>query len=411
MKESNTLNVGGCLFGFGVIIIVISAIGLFNPILFYMSVLFIALGTILMIAGKEEKPGARKEILGISFLLLSIVLFLFFGAGAGYRGFNPLILLIPCSIFICAIILLYKGHQKFKHLDTSARKYPYSFRTRPSERSYANESYKPRKRIQESVIISECSLCGRNIATSPYICEYCGKPFCLDHSSPFNHHCPRRPKHKRRLKSQKKYYSKECTLCGIHTDLPFLCKRCEKPFCPTHRLPESHNCEKLHTIRKVPLPQIPPKARIACIICGERTLNPFICKYCKKPFCSFHRLPEDHKCESLPDNLRSSLSKTGLRERKSCKFCNKQIDFPFICKMCNQIYCSSHRLAEDHRCEKIKIFRKTQLFDYAILITKFDRFCLICGSLILAGTHCEACMEGRGAGDDSDQFDRPQFYT
>jgi len=37
----------------------------------------------------------------------------------------------------------------------------------------------------------------------------------------------------------------------------------------------------------------------ACAECDERITMPFRCKYCEKLFCSEHRLPENHDCETL----------------------------------------------------------------------------------------------------------------
>ena len=36
-----------------------------------------------------------------------------------------------------------------------------------------------------------------------------------------------------------------------------------------------------------------------CAYCGKLTDLPFECNYCKDPFCSEHRLPEDHRCGKL----------------------------------------------------------------------------------------------------------------
>jgi len=36
-----------------------------------------------------------------------------------------------------------------------------------------------------------------------------------------------------------------------------------------------------------------------CAYCGDMTDMPFECNYCKDPFCSEHRLPEDHRCVKL----------------------------------------------------------------------------------------------------------------
>mgnify|MGYP000235715007 FL=1 len=36
-----------------------------------------------------------------------------------------------------------------------------------------------------------------------------------------------------------------------------------------------------------------------CAYCGDMTEMPFHCSYCKDPFCSEHRLPEEHRCVKL----------------------------------------------------------------------------------------------------------------
>jgi len=36
-----------------------------------------------------------------------------------------------------------------------------------------------------------------------------------------------------------------------------------------------------------------------CAYCGDLTDMPFHCNYCKDPFCSEHRLPEEHRCVKL----------------------------------------------------------------------------------------------------------------
>jgi uncharacterized protein YkwD len=37
-----------------------------------------------------------------------------------------------------------------------------------------------------------------------------------------------------------------------------------------------------------------------CECCGKEVLLPFVCPYCRKIFCSEHRLPENHQCSNLP---------------------------------------------------------------------------------------------------------------
>ena len=39
----------------------------------------------------------------------------------------------------------------------------------------------------------------------------------------------------------------KCAYCNQIDFLPYVCTYCRKPFCSKHRLPERHNCEQLHT--------------------------------------------------------------------------------------------------------------------------------------------------------------------
>ena len=41
----------------------------------------------------------------------------------------------------------------------------------------------------------------------------------------------------------------KCAYCGDMADLPFQCNYCKDPFCTEHRLPEEHRCVKLTQIR------------------------------------------------------------------------------------------------------------------------------------------------------------------
>ena len=36
-----------------------------------------------------------------------------------------------------------------------------------------------------------------------------------------------------------------------------------------------------------------------CTNCGKNVTLPFRCSYCKGLFCSDHRLPEDHNCDAI----------------------------------------------------------------------------------------------------------------
>ncbi len=36
-----------------------------------------------------------------------------------------------------------------------------------------------------------------------------------------------------------------------------------------------------------------------CTVCGKDELLPFVCRYCGRPFCAEHRLPESHHCRRV----------------------------------------------------------------------------------------------------------------
>ena len=72
-----------------------------------------------------------------------------------------------------------------------------------------------------------------------------------------------------------------------------------------------------------------------CAYCGDMTDMPFECNYCKDPFCSEHRLPEDHRCVKLTqirtkkfDLVILDISmpgKNGLQTLKEIKQYNKKL--------------------------------------------------------------------------------------
>jgi Zn-dependent protease len=43
----------------------------------------------------------------------------------------------------------------------------------------------------------------------------------------------------------------KCEICGVEVDLPFRCNYCEHYFCPTHRLPENHDCTETWRVKAV----------------------------------------------------------------------------------------------------------------------------------------------------------------
>ncbi|OLS18957.1 MAG: hypothetical protein HeimC3_47730 [Candidatus Heimdallarchaeota archaeon LC_3] len=54
---------------------------------------------------------------------------------------------------------------------------------------------------------------------------------------------------------------------------------------------EENNIEKIKSVKT--------KFAPGCSICHKRELLPYVCKYCRRSFCSEHRLPEKHSCDGL----------------------------------------------------------------------------------------------------------------
>lgn len=56
-------------------------------------------------------------------------------------------------------------------------------------------------------------------------------------------------KFNRRKTANQNMKAEKCAYCGDLTDMPFQCNYCKDPFCSEHRLPEEHRCVKLSQIR------------------------------------------------------------------------------------------------------------------------------------------------------------------
>ena len=107
-------------------------------------------------------------------------------------------------------------------------------------------------------------------------------------------------------------------------------------------------------LRKEPLREEP--LRKECTICGKIDLLHFKCSYCGKIYCSAHRLPENHNCSFF--KLKQEMPEKPLREEplgKECTICGKIELLPFKCSYCGKIYCSAHRLPENHNCSFFKL--------------------------------------------------------
>ncbi len=53
-----------------------------------------------------------------------------------------------------------------------------------------------------------------------------------------------------------------------------------------------------------------------CSKCGKEAMT-FTCKYCGKKFCSKHRLPENHDCDSMEEEIEKQKEEKWFREEKA----------------------------------------------------------------------------------------------
>lgn len=77
---------------------------------------------------------------------------------------------------------------------------------------------------------------------------------------------------------------------------------------------------------------------------------PYRCQRCGNIFCSDHRLPENHNCSSHPQATPTNLK---------CDHCGKQCNLhSFHCSYCGGTYCGDHRLPFSHNCINEDAWRK-----------------------------------------------------
>ncbi|CAL1530655.1 unnamed protein product [Lymnaea stagnalis] len=90
----------------------------------------------------------------------------------------------------------------------------------------------------------------------------------------------------------------EVDSCNQLDFLPFQCNGCGKTFCLHHRARDQHSCTAPENERV----EYKGDRSYPCSItgCDKRELTPIVCNHCELSFCLSHRLQEDHCCEKLP---------------------------------------------------------------------------------------------------------------
>ncbi len=67
----------------------------------------------------------------------------------------------------------------------------------------------------------------------------------------------------------------------------------------------------------IPTSRPPIRSPRACVVCGKEQIMPFKCSYCGRPFCSTHRLPENHNCDAVGAGKVAKSFETPSRESQS----------------------------------------------------------------------------------------------
>jgi len=128
----------------------------------------------------------------------------------------------------------------------------------------------------------------------------------------------------------------EFTGCQQLDFLPFQCA-CNKIFCLEHRNITAHKCTEIETAI---IPQCPLCNQIIDIKKGE---DP-------------NRKVDEHINKGCPDEQHERT------KSNQCTFgrCKNSEVIPILCNLCTKNFCVSHRLPQDHICEKLEVKTKPQ---------------------------------------------------
>ncbi|KAJ1986048.1 AN1-type zinc finger protein 1 [Dimargaris cristalligena] len=108
------------------------------------------------------------------------------------------------------------------------------------------------------------------------------------------------------------------------------------------------------------LPQVGHNCALAK--CGQLDFLPFVCQLCHQTFCLTHRLPLSHQCPSAtesPDTLTSGSGPNqprleSLKIPCANSHCRTRSITIAVCPRCRQGYCFEHRHPDEHQCHQIQ---------------------------------------------------------
>jgi predicted nucleic acid binding AN1-type Zn finger protein len=142
---------------------------------------------------------------------------------------------------------------------------------------------------------------------------------------------------------------KRCSFpnCAQLDFLPFQCKLCKDTFCLDHRAYADHSCPE----------KLPEAQAISCPLCNFKV----IVKIGKDANVEMSRHMETDACKriALADEKQRRKMKPANPARKAhgchVRKCKKREHLQLKCKYCSHSFCTKHRFPTDHRCESYTI--------------------------------------------------------
>jgi AN1-type zinc finger protein 1 len=113
-----------------------------------------------------------------------------------------------------------------------------------------------------------------------------------------------------------------------------------------------------------------------CHFCKQQDYLPFDCEFCKHSFCSDHRYATAHSCEKYTTKVQKKVEQkpTTVTKLNNCHHKRCQEFSITNCKQCNHSFCSNHRHVEHHECQKnenvnnstSRVFDMTKIKDHSL---------------------------------------------
>jgi len=115
-----------------------------------------------------------------------------------------------------------------------------------------------------------------------------------------------------------------------------------------------------------------------CVLCKRQDYCPVQCNQCNQVFCTKHWSYDKHNCQAIK---KSPIISNKKQYKKYCHYskCSNILLIDIQCKLCNKLYCITHRHPESHKCTKHYITPTPILDNNRLNNIKHTRsFCIIC---------------------------------